>query len=529
MDGIAKKTNVYDFIENELSENYSFARFQSDYLLAIKDKQALPLKILRQSDDTHQAILTRYGRDRRNENLAKLYFVEREAEDEKARNLQIVAQQILDTAYCFFFNSERIDEEDEDEDGKSDPNDDKICRQIMKRMEGRKRTQREIANETKSKFVTMTSYNFEQRLFTKKERVCCFMENMFEDLKRHSLDGNAVQNIDDKLMKSDEYETESFIDDLQLQSHSNIFNFVQTMFHEQKDRDLAIERMKANIHLLNNLTNTYSAGYRYFYWSFYRNNTDKINVIYQSDTYMETEGNDGYQLCDWYIPAKYADFKTEILNNTTSNFTIMQWQTTKTKAIEKYKAWKMSPQWKLICGFFQFDENGNDIYMRMYDTKAATKWERLYGIAEYAVITIAHLMALLFYCNYSKQQYEFTATFRRIYWNETDDSLKGRHAHFHWWARLLRECVECFCTKMQFVDERVFYHGISKQMLFDSTAFYGLCSFHALFCILLNCLVYGPMSTTVELSVACKFAGMGIVVYILRQICSSFMGLRILV
>merc|ERR1712176_12962 len=193
----------------------------------------------------------------------------------------------------------------------------------------------------------------------------------------------------------------------------------------------------------------------------------------------------------------HTDFKTEMLQNITSNFTIIQWETTLTKAVEKYKGWKMSPQWRLVCGFGYFHENGNDVY----DEKDGNMWNRLYGIGYKAVITTAHLMALLFYCNYSKQQYEFTATFRRIYWNETDDSLKKRHSQFHWWARLLRECVECFGTTMQFVDERVFYHGISKQMLFDSTYFH----------------VYGPMSTTVELSVACTFAGMGIVVDLLNK------------
>merc|ERR1712228_473401 len=123
------------------------------------------------------------------------------------------------------------------------------------------------------------------------------------------------------------------------------------------------------------------------------------------------------------------------------------------------------------------------------------------GIAEYAVITIQHLMALLFYTNFSHQQCEFTATFRRIYWNETDESLKRRHSQFHFWGKLLRETVECFGTAMEHCPERIFYHGINQSMLFESTLFH----------------VYGPMSTTVEMSVALNFAQKGMVIDILNM------------
>merc|ERR1712228_1098314 len=126
---------------------------------------------------------------------------------------------------------------------------------------------------------------------------------------------------------------------------------------------------------------------------------------------------------------------------------------------------------------------------------------RLYGIPLYAVITIQHLMALLFYTNFSHQQCEFTATFLRIYWNETDESLKCRHSQFHFWGKLLRETVECFGTYMQYVPERIFYHGISQSMLFESTSFH----------------VYGPMSTTVEMWVALNFSQKGMVIDILND------------
>merc|ERR1712130_196095 len=63
-------------------------------------------------------------------------------------------------------------------------------------------------------------------------------------------------------------------------------------------------------------------------------------------------------------------------------------------------------------------------------------------------------------------------------------------------ARLLRELVECFGTLMQFAKESTFYHGINSEMLFESTYFH----------------VYGPMSTTVDLAVAVRFARDGLVI-----------------
>ena len=95
-------------------------------------------------------------------------------------------------------------------------------------------------------------------------------------------------------------------------------------------------------------------------------------------------------------------------------------------------------------------------------------------------MTIPHLMALLFYTNYTTACYEFSASFRRIVWNETDQSLKRRHGHFAWQARLLRELVECFGNTMKHCPVEVFYHGINMDLTFKSTQF-KIC---------------GPLSTT---------------------------------
>ena len=71
---------------------------------------------------------------------------------------------------------------------------------------------------------------------------------------------------------------------------------------------------------------------------------------------------------------------------------------------------------------------------------------------------------------------------------------------------------------MQVTPQRVFYHGISKEMLFESTFFHGLflVLFFCLFLYFTNNVVYGPMSTTVEFPVAQRFAEDGMVIDLLN-------------
>ena len=159
-----------------------------------------------------------------------------------------------------------------------------------------------------------------------------------------------------------------------------------------------------------------------------------------------------------------------MLNNKTAPISLSEWNTTKTKTIQKYESWQVYPDWSLKCGFAKIDEEtGSEIYSAFKDG-----WFHLYGIPGYVSVTIHHLMALLFYCNYSFHQNKLTATYRRIYWNETDKSLKRRHAEFYWWSRFLRELVECFGIKMSRAPESKFYHGIGVELLFESTSFHGL-------------------------------------------------------
>merc|ERR1711972_1193741 len=79
----------------------------------------------------------------------------------------------------------------------------------------------------------------------------------------------------------------------------------------------------------------YSAGFRYFYWSFYKNNESNINQVSRRNI----EGNKGYKLKDWYIPKKYENLKDEALNNEVASFSLHQFQETLCKAQQKLSIW----------------------------------------------------------------------------------------------------------------------------------------------------------------------------------------------
>ena len=187
------------------------------------------------------------------------------------------------------------------------------------------------------------------------------------------------------------------------------------------------------------------------------------------------EQNPGYKLCDWFVGPKYKDFKTEIVSNPLSGLSRRDWEVTLQKATLKLAAYiedrKRRP---LVCGWMvQLD--GQSGY-----TKTANKWQKLYGIKKGAKVTVAHIMALLFYTNYTVASYEFSASFRRAFWNETDGALKLRHSAFVHQARLLRELVEAFGCAMSECAVPVFYHGVNADLIFEGTNFF----------------LHGPLSTT---------------------------------
>ena len=292
--------NIFDLIDVGLSPFYSFKQLQVAYKYLMKNEQDTF-----GSDGDNDTficplqakgacfILNRYERDRTIGDDHAL-FVGNNDQDYR----QIFAQQSLDTMHAFIHHSIRINPKEMNVDD------------IRKRYRHMGKDKNDNENyEIKLKFVTTNVHKFDNEMVIKmEESVDCFVDKVFDDLKLHKLESETVNNLRN-VMECDEFETDSLRMDLKDHANSNIILWITSLFPLQKPKDLVVNRLKANILFLDNLQTQYSAGYRYFYWEYYRNNEDKVNVMWKVEHGVYTEGNDGYRLMDWYIHRRYDNFK----------------------------------------------------------------------------------------------------------------------------------------------------------------------------------------------------------------------------
>ncbi len=107
-----------------------------------------------------------------------------------------------------------------------------------------------------------------------------------------------------------------------------------------------------------------------------------------------------------------------------------------------------------------------------------------------APITESLLMVIILYCDYTSLSYNFSTTFRYGDNAKNIKQLTERHGNYYWFGRALRELVEGYSKEIfDGVNDR-YYHGISEQMIFQST----IARFNH------------PTSTTKKLTVAQTFA-----------------------
>ena len=532
--------NMLDLIEDGFGSEYDVNSFLNDYRFMVHTERDAAGYYEDEGDDgllcdiddcyvvqrsnRNKGRMTKHGNERK-----QLFFIWTDNEKDGESTKNMVIQQILDTAHLWLYHTLRIKAQKYLEDDHEDDDDDqnnidlscidaaiqefgKMANQIRassNRFTSKQRERDGLCALNANKFKTNNQYENagnvqvttddddddddgsdavaiyqsavygnDQMLFKKKQnqnqnKNTCFMDKLYSDFRGNGASNTAFSDFYE-FIEAEEYETESVQQDLRNDPSSNILH----KFTLKKKTNLFFKKFLFENDQKQML---YSAGYRFFYWPYYQNMNAQWNPLYvQSSGQPMVEGNEGYQIKDWFISSKYKDLKEEAIHNKLSPFSVSQFNDIHEKASLKLSNWFKDPEARKLRSQDNLREDN--------------AWcEKVYGIKQGDVIKVEHIMALMFYTNFSEHSYLFSSTFRRSSPFETDAALKQRHREFHHWSRSLRECVECYGQMMVDSDVETFYHGVSASMLFDSTTI-KLC---------------GPLSTTagldISISVWCLF------------------------
>eukprot|EP01084_Bolivina_argentea_P000687 1269_1 len=205
----------------------------------------------------------------------------------------------------------------------------------------------------------------------------------------------------------------------------------------------------------------YSYGVRFYYWDYFRD----LDA-------PDYDHNEGYNFNDWYINYRYENIKEEVINNPDACLNMLQWNDVIRKAKLNLTHYKQ----------LSADSDKED-----YDKY---HWNiSHYGIKDGSPISLSHIISLMIYCNFDSFQYYFSKTCRRID-DETDLELKHRHSYYFYVAKLIREAVELFGTKVNDGTIRSFYHGIDDIMYFSQVSAF----------------IYGVLSTSSSIEIAIQFS-----------------------
>eukprot|EP01084_Bolivina_argentea_P295573 508911_1 len=223
---------------------------------------------------------------------------------------------------------------------------------------------------------------------------------------------------------------------------------------EKKDEMKSIENQVTSQDI------SYSFGFKYYYWLYYKN-LDEDDV----------DGNRGHKYCEFYIQPKYDSFKQEIINQ----IPLHEYNITKNKA-ETFMTSKT---------------------IKSIQRSGSYQLAKKYGIQECQWLSVNNLMSIMFYTDYSALCTLYSATYRALSSFESIESIKKRHADFAHWAMKLNETVKLFGTVFRFNHIPKLYHGVTF-MYFN--AFYV--NFSA------------PSSMTKQIAVAAMFANNGIILQV---------------
>lgn len=194
---------------------------------------------------------------------------------------------------------------------------------------------------------------------------------------------------------------------------------------------------KSSISLKNKKMICYSSGHMFFYTLKAKNGVNISHPVVNRNELFS----------DFYVENRFPSLKAEVLKNAIKCIPMNAWEETLAKALIFMPTTRVKEIKKLDIVYLSFDFNGyfTDVDLPM----------------------VEHILCILFYCNFTELSYEFSRTFRLLDANETRDVLKERHSNFANWGDLLQQTVQFFSTLFPDSQIKIFYHGVSQEMLFE--------------------------------------------------------------
>ena len=495
-------TSFYDGISNGFNGKYSFDSIMKDFRFIIKNQQLLindkEINAFAADNTGYLAddsfILNRsardknYNKDRRDE-LAQLFFIKSKGKgnimDDEDIITNICIQEMMDTIYCYIYHTIRLNpKEIEEKQSKYDEKNksgkdneevfdrytDTICSMIeLREKSGRFRRNGTRYKSSGNKFMSSNIDTDKQKGGVSD---MCFMDALRLELKE-AMDADAKLNKSsggvnmdrlhefNDIIEDEDFDSEGIENDFQdaesviineLKSKLIVGSELSRFSGSQNDIDLIDEICGKFVLRVGLNKETYSFGWRYFYWPHYQNIQSEYHNLWKTRSGYATESNPGYMINEWYIAAKYNKLKEESLNNKCCPFCIYEYNISHKKASIKLSEWNKSDNVrKLLCN--------------------KSHWHKFYGIREKAPVLLEHVIALLQYTNFTDHSFLFSKTYRRSHPFESDRSVKARHSEVAIWGKRLRELIECFgdLTK-NYKDVKEIYHGINSSMIFKSTS-----------------------------------------------------------
>eukprot|EP01084_Bolivina_argentea_P279156 477211_1 len=265
-----------------------------------------------------------------------------------------------------------------------------------------------------------------------------------------------------QMLNEQEYDSDAIDQDINFNDNGENSNIRWTM------KSVQYNIIKKYLYQSKLSEKTFSVGYRFYYWEYYRRKNE-----FNSTKMQNQNDHLGYKPFELFVEAKYDNLKDEIYGNNIKTLHSYQLK------ISIHKATK----------YFHSEKS------RKIQSGVRGEEEYKYNIKRETPISVSHLLSICLYCDWNELCTAFSSTFRKIKPYEPISEVMARNREFANFSRILRETVEIFGCADFSLDGRIvkgpFYCGISHQMVLPEIS------------MRLN----GPTSTSKQIEVAQTFGG----------------------